>query len=198
MTTSEPQSAPLPPSPAAPESETQSSLSARVITGAIVVIVLNVLYQVATSAEYRAETEWSFRALTVVVTAGLIAATVEPRVTGHILAVLFGVSSLLGGVVAGIKGSVPVPLILVLTVMGAGSLWMTVSSFRTQSRAAWAFLSATLGVMGVCTLFGAPKVRTILEVSMWTALMIPGLLTVACIAMGMIGDQYRDRVTPRR
>jgi hypothetical protein len=175
----------------------QSSLSARVITGGAVVVALFGLFRFASTAEYRAEAQTAFLTMTLFVTAMMIAATVAPRIVGHALSAIFGVFAFVGGALT-MRGSLPFLLALVLMVTGVIVLTTTFRSYQARSRVAWAFLSSTLGVMAVCTLFGAPKVRNILESTMWHALMLPGLLTVACVALAMVSDEYRDRVTPRR
>jgi hypothetical protein len=69
------------------------------------------------------------------------------------------------------------------------------------SRAAWAYLVALCGVMGLVLFFGAPKVRNLLGVGLWTAMILPGLLTVATTALVMVRGDYDlepKPVTPSR
>jgi hypothetical protein len=190
---------PQDPSPPAPE-PSQSSLSSRSITGLVVVVMLGILFRVATKASYRAEAQTSFLVFVAVVTALMIVATEWPRITGHVLAALFGLTWFVNGIGTLLLGwgHLPLLLSLVLLVTGGSVLWMCLRSFTERSRPAWAFLASTLGVMAVCTLFGAPKVRNILDTTMWYALILPGILGVATVALGMIGQDYREGATPRR
>jgi hypothetical protein len=134
--------------------------------------------------------------LIVLVVGSLVAATSRPNQVAHALAGLFGVAALLAGF-GSFTGSLPITLSLVLVGIGVLTLFLTYHSAH-RSRAAWAFLAALLAVMAVCTLFGAPKIRTLLGVNMWIALLAPGLLSVACTAFGMIADEYRETLSPRR
>jgi hypothetical protein len=59
------------------------------------------------------------------------------------------------------------------------------------SRGAWAFLTAMCYVLAVVLLFGAPKVRAQIDIGLWTAMLIPGLLVVAGVGMTMIRRNYR-------
>jgi hypothetical protein len=43
------------------------------------------------------------------------------------------------------------------------------------------------------TFFGAPKIRHVLDIGLWHALIIPALMIVATIALGMVRDEYRGR-----
>jgi hypothetical protein len=166
--------------------------------GAVVAVGLLALFLMFTEPAYRGEALPSFIGMIVIVTGALIAATAWPRATGHLLAGLFGLASLLTGLFTITGSAIPFALALVLVIMGAGGLIMTLQSYQRRSRPAWAFLAALLGVMGVCTLFGAPKIRNLIGTTMWIALTIPGLLTVTCVALGMIANDYREKLTPRR
>jgi hypothetical protein len=161
------------------------------LIGGSVAAVLIAMFWIATTPAYRAHTLGSFIALVVIVTGALLAAMARPRLVGHVLSGGFGLASLLAGVMS-LTGSLPPLLALVLVVMGAFTLLLTAQSLTRRSRAAWAFLSAVLAVMAVCTLFGAPKIHTLLGVNMWIALMVPGLLAVATAALGMVADDYRE------
>ncbi|MBK7536434.1 MAG: hypothetical protein IPI49_13905 [Myxococcales bacterium] len=175
----------------------ETTLSSWAIVLAIAVIALNGLFQVASPPEYREQARISFLIFTVLVGGALFAAAARPRLVGHALAGGMGLAAL-GAGLANLASTLPFLLALVLVVIGLAMLWMAYRSLTTNSRLSWAFLAALLGVLAVCTLFGAPKIRNLLHVSMWTALLLPGLSTVATIALSMISEDYRVRVTPRR
>lgn len=186
MPPSEPSSKP----PAAAD-QTVHPLVVPAVIGGSVAAVLIAMFWIATTPAYRAHTLGSFIALVVIVTGTLLAAMAKPRLVGHLLAGAFGLASLIAGLTS-LTGSLPGLLSMVLVVMGIFVLLFTVQSIKRRSRAAWAFLAAVLAVMTVCTLFGAPKIHSLLGVNMWIALMVPGLLAVATAALGMVADDYRE------
>jgi hypothetical protein len=65
------------------------------------------------------------------------------------------------------------------------------------SRVAWSFLTALMTVMGIVTLFGAPKVRNLLHIGLWYAIAIPGVLAVGVVALGLIRRDYRGSVSQK-
>lgn len=112
------------------------------------------------------------------------------QVTGHGLAAVMGLASLVGGIAAFAKGLPPVMAVTMLFV-GALLPWLTWKSLH-HSRAAWSFLIATVAVFGAVCLFGAPKIRHVLGVDLGVALLIP-FVQVACVVMlSMLRDDYRD------
>lgn len=187
------------PSAASSADDTVHPLVLPAVIAGVAAVVLVALFWSTTTAEYRSHTLGSFLAMVVIVIGALLGAMAKPRDVGHGLAALFGLASL-GAGLASFSGSLPTLLSLVLITMGAFALPMAYQSYAKRSRPAWAFLAAILGVMGVCTLFGAPKVRSLLDVNMWIALMVPGLLAVATAALGMVAGDYRETrsITPRR
>ena len=120
------------------------------------------------------------------------AASMAPRLIGHGLAVGIGVASLVGGV-AGLTSHLPVVMATTLVVAGVLLHVLAVSSLK-HSRSAWAFLISMLAVLATVTFFGAPKIRHVLHIGLWHALVIPGLMAVAVIALAMVRDEYKDRV----
>ena len=60
------------------------------------------------------------------------------------------------------------------------------------SRVAWSFLIALMTVMGIVTLFGAPKVRNLLDIGLWYAIIIPGVLAVGVVALALVRRDYRE------
>jgi predicted permease len=62
-----------------------------------------------------------------------------------------------------------------------------------HSRPAWAFLIALVAVFGTVDFFGAPKIRALLHVGLWHAMILPGLQIVCVMALAMVRGEYRDR-----
>jgi hypothetical protein len=134
-------------------------------------------------------TQIAFGIFTLLVAFGGIAATYIPRWFGHALAATFGtlaficaVFAILGGFPGALSGA-----LLVLGVAMPALAWLSLKG----NRAAWAFLTVICGVLGVCLLFGAPKVRSIFGVGLWSAMILPGLLAVTTIALGALRHQYQ-------
>ncbi len=115
-------------------------------------------------------------------------AVLAPREVGHVLAIIIGVAAMVGGFAAFVRGMPPV---LPLTLCFSGVLMevLVLYSWQQKSRAAWSFLTAICAVLFICMFFGAPKVKGLLGVGIWTALIVPGLLAAATIALSVI---YRD------
>lgn len=133
----------------------------------------------------------AFAVFTGAVGAAIIAASFHPRVIGHVIAVTLGLISIAASVAAFNRGMTPV---LPTTLFLIGLLLPTLAffSFQLRSRAAWSFLTALCGVYGTVLLFGAPKVRGLLDIGLWTALIVPGLLWVATGALAMLRPDYRE------
>ena len=129
-----------------------------------------------------------FAIFTIVVGAGAIAASARPRAIAHGIPVLAGVGSLLAVPFAA-KISVVLAAMLLLV---SAAFELLVVHARRRSRAAWACLSALCAVYGVVLFFGAPKVRGLVGVGMWIALIAPGLLWVATAALRKIRGDYQD------
>ena len=119
-----------------------------------------------------------------------IISTLAPREIGHGIAGLAGLGSLYAAYGA-FSHEMPGVLTAALVVLGVAFPLLVWRSLA-RSRAAWAALTSLCSVYATVLLFGAPKVRGILGVGLWTALIIPGLLAVATVAMTMIRDDYRD------
>lgn len=132
----------------------------------------------------------AFATLSLVIAAMAYGAALAPRLIGHGLAVAMGVGSLVGGIASLAKGLPPVMgvTMLVLGVLMPVVTWKSLQHVRS----AWAFLIALVAVFGAVTFFGAPKVRHLLGIGLWNALIIPGLLIVSVIALSMVRDEYRD------
>jgi hypothetical protein len=127
-----------------------------------------------------------FAIFTVVVGGAAIAAAAYPRAVAHGIAALAGVASIIAAPFALKIGFV---LATVLLLVGF-AFEILVRYSRRQSRAAWAYLASLCAVYGVVMLFGAPKVRGLVGVGMWIALIAPGLLGVATAALSLIRADY--------
>lgn len=118
-------------------------------------------------------------------------AVFQPRVTGHVIAIGFGVAY----VIAAIYGlSTEMPGVLVVTWMLGGGLLAALGwrSFFQRSRAAWSIIVAICGVFALCELFGAPKIARGLDISLWLAMVAPALKVVATVALVSLRDEYPD------
>jgi hypothetical protein len=137
-------------------------------------------------------TRIAFAISTILVGMSAFAAAYEPRLIGHAFGFLLSVASFVGGIAAFI-GHLPPVLGITMLIVGVITGILAFQSMR-GSRVAWSFLTSLMTVMGVVTLFGAPKVRALLHIGLWYAIMIPGVLAVGVVALGMIRRDYRDSV----
>jgi len=137
------------------------------------------------------QVRFAFGCLALAVAAASIGISFSPRIIGHAVCGLLGLWSVIAGILALARGLTPV-LGVSFTVGGGVMIALAYFSFVNRSRAAWAFLTAMCVVFGLAELFGAPKTAIQLGVSLWTALIFPGLYTVLAIGMFMIRDEYRD------
>ncbi len=119
-----------------------------------------------------------------------VIAALQPMWIGHGIAAATAVAALVGGVSAASHDITPVlPASLIVTgVVLAVLIWKSLEKVR----GAWAFLIGMTSVLSAVLLFGATKVRGVLGVGLWTALIIPGLLAVATMALSMTRDDYRE------
>jgi hypothetical protein len=131
-----------------------------------------------------------FAGVSGVVAAIAFIAGLARRVIGHALAALLGATNLGFGILA-FTHNQPAALTATLVVTGLVVPALAHFSYR-RSRAAWAFLVALCGVLAVVGLFGAPKIRGALDVSLWTTMIFPGLYVVACATLTVLRDDYVD------
>ena len=123
-------------------------------------------------------------------------ASLARRTIGHLLAAVLGVGNLVFGVLA-ITHSQPGALSATLLVSGCVVPALAYFSYR-RSRAAWAFLVALCGVFAVVGLFGAPTISRVLDYSLWTTMIFPGLYVVACATLALLRDDYVEAAAARR
>lgn len=180
-------------------SRKQSLQMAGVVAGSAV--ALNALFWVMSSMYFTDKPKLAhvdvgavrsaFAAMSFVIAAATYAAGFAPRMIGHGIAVLIGVASLIGGV-AGLMSALP--NVLGVTLLACGVLLPLLAVYSLKlSRPAWAFLLTTLAVLATVTFFGAPKIRHMLDISLWFALIIPGLQIVAVVALSMVRGEYHAR-----
>jgi hypothetical protein len=137
-----------------------------------------------------------FAAMSGVVAAVAFIASLARHGIGHLLAAALGAVNLVFGVLA-LTHSQPGALSATLLVTGLVVPALAYLSHR-RSRAAWAFLVALCGVFAVVGLFGAPKISRVLEVSLWTTMIFPGLYVVACATLALLRDDYVESADTRR
>lgn len=132
-----------------------------------------------------------FAAVSGAIAAASFFARLSPRVVAPVLAALLGVTNVGFGVAAllsHLSGA------LAATLLVAGILMPVLAwSSHRRSRAAWAFLGTMCGVLAFFSLFFAPKLRGMLDISMWTAMILPGLYVVAAAAFFLLRNDYVDR-----
>jgi hypothetical protein len=130
-----------------------------------------------------------FALMSLLVAVAAFAASLAPRLIGHVAAVVLGLAALFAGYES-ITHDMPTVMTAVLIVVGV--LLPTLAHFSWRgSRAAWAFMMAIVLVFGMVTFFGAPKARNALDVGFWTAMILPGVQFVALTALAMLRGEYR-------
>ena len=147
------------------------------------------MYGVATT-DHITGVRLTFGVFTGIVGLATVAATVAPRWVGHGIAAITGVAAIVAGIGA---ASVGMTAVLPASLLVAGLVFpVLVWKSLQRVRGAWAFLIGMCAVFATVLLFGATKVRGALGVGLWTALIIPGVLTVGTVALAMLRDDYRD------
>lgn len=132
---------------------------------------------------------FAFGILSFIVAGMAYVAALAPRLIGHLLAAAMALSALVGGVAALGKGMPPV---MGSTMLLVGIITIPLVYLSLQhSRAAWSFLIAMVAVFGGVDFFGAPKVRTLLGVGLWTAMILPSLQVVTVIALSSLRRDYQ-------
>jgi hypothetical protein len=144
------------------------------------------------SADQAAHVRAVFALTSGVVGAVNFAIALHRRLLGHVVAALLGAVNFVAGVATWMHGGASGALITTLLITGAALPVLAWHSYH-RSRAAWAFLGALCSVLAVASLFGAPKIRGALDVSLWTTMVIPGLYIVAAVASHLLRDDYVDR-----
>ena len=120
----------------------------------------------------------------------------EARAAGHLIGAAAGVASFGGGAMA-LMHDMPPVLGVTMLIIGAALAVLALFSFQNYSRMAWSFLNAIMVVMGLVTLFGAPKVRSILGIPLGAALIIPVVLVLGVVALSLVAQDYRGTLSQK-
>ena len=108
---------------------------------------------------------------------------------GHGIPAALGVASIVAAVSAW-QGGLQSTLVISLLVVGAALPGLTWLSLK-RNRAGWAFLIALAVVLGIMTLFGAPKIRNLVGIPLAAALVIPAAFAVAAFCLSALGHRYK-------
>ncbi|MGN6104937.1 MAG: hypothetical protein ACTHU0_07530 [Kofleriaceae bacterium] len=133
----------------------------------------------------------AFGVLSLVLVFGAVGVAAAPRALGHALAGATAATSVIAAIFA-LTSGMPIVFgvtLLVLGVVMAPMVWHSLAG----SRAAWASLIAICGVLAVVLVFGAPKVRNLFGIGLWSAMILPGVLGTAAAALGALGERYRGQ-----
>ncbi|MGE0397790.1 MAG: hypothetical protein AB7T06_13800 [Kofleriaceae bacterium] len=114
-----------------------------------------------------------------------------PRLLAHALAGIVAIAALVGAGAAFNKDYHPV-LGVALGLIGVLLIVLVYLSLQSKSRPAWSFLVATCAVGALVTLFGATKIRNATDVSLYYALILPGILIVATVMLINLADDYAE------
>ncbi len=137
-------------------------------------------------------TRIAFAATTLVASQLAAAAWVKPRWIAYPLTGLLSLTAIIGGFAsfaAGFHGVLGTTLVL-LGLIGLVLLWR---AHTAGSRAAWAFVASSCGVLSVITLFGSTKIRNAFGVGLWDVMILPLLFAIATVALVRLGGAFRDR-----
>ncbi len=181
-----------------PVTRKQSLKMAGVIAGTAV--GMNTLFWVLLGFYYKDKPELAtnltsiklaFAILTALVAIMAYLAGFAPRFVGHLIGFKAGIASLAAGFAA-LGSTIPGVVAATLIITGVVLPVLTWRSWK-HSRAAWAFLIAILAVLATVTFFGAPKLRHVLGIGLWYALIIPAFGVVGVIALSMVRSEYREQ-----
>ncbi|HEY1556859.1 MAG TPA: hypothetical protein VGF94_18615 [Kofleriaceae bacterium] len=112
---------------------------------------------------------------------------------GHVLAILIGGAALLAGAETMLHD---LPSVMTATLVLAGSLLPVLAWLSMRgSRASWSFTIAITAVLGVMTLFGAPKVCNLIHIPLAVAAIAPVLCILAVTMLSTLGPDYRGAGT---
>jgi hypothetical protein len=183
---------------AAPRTTTQQAMrAALVIVGALVsfngaFFGISSIYfsDHPTDAATMLKVRGAFAIMTAIVAVATFGAALAPRIIAHALSVVQGLALLVGGYFS-LARDLPVVLGVTQLVLGLLLPTLAYASWR-HSRVSWSFLISALVVLAIVDFFGAPKVRVVLGVGLWTAMILPGLQVVTVIALSMVRGEYRE------
>ncbi|MEZ4367677.1 MAG: hypothetical protein R2939_15585 [Kofleriaceae bacterium] len=124
-----------------------------------------------------------FAAFAIVGAGTIAAAQAWSRQAAIALVGALGVANLVAAASGWRAEAVPPLLVATLLVVAALLAWWGIAFARRGDRAAWAGLVAVCGVFALVTFFGAPKVASLLGVSIWGALIAPATYLAAMMAL---------------
>lgn len=132
----------------------------------------------------------SFLVFSLVVGAAATAGTTMPRAVGHALGAAAGLACVAAAFAV---FSSDLSVVLGATLLALGVIF-PIAAHRSWhgSRAAWAMIVSLAGTLGLITMFAAPTLGRMFGISMWQAMILPGLLAVAAMALFLIQDRYRE------
>lgn len=136
-------------------------------------------------------TRMSFLVFSVAVGVAAIAASSAARLVGHAITLATAALSIVAAFTV-LMSDLPGVLGVVLLFLGALLPFAAHASWR-GSRAAWATLVSITSVLGLITMFAAPKLARMFELSMWNTMILPGVLAVGATSLLVIHEHYRDR-----
>lgn len=134
----------------------------------------------------------TFVVLCAVLAVAAFAASIWTRIVGHGLPVLLAVVYLVAGF-ASFASDAPTVVGITLVVAGVLMPVLAWSSYDRRTRSAWSFLVAMCGAFAAVTFFGSPKLRSALDIGLWTAMILPGLNIVAVVALLVRRGDYVER-----
>ena len=109
---------------------------------------------------------------------------------GHSLMAVLGALAL-AAAIGSLQAGMQLTLVISLLVVGGVLPWLVWLSLK-GNRPAWAFLISLAIVLGIMTLFGAPKVRNLVEIPLGVALLLPAAFAVAAFCLSALGDRYKS------
>jgi len=198
---------------AMPTAESKASTAQIVISCAIAFVVLNVFFYFMSTGYFDShrslgagaaagaissytpaqmtQVRVAFGVFTAVMAGATIIGWLRPSQVGHAIASLFGAFYLVASIPAFARGA-PAVLGVAWLVSGILLLALAWQSYRKRSRASWAMLVAMCGVLAMAEVFGAPKLARAVDVTLWLAMILPGLKLVALIALTSVREDYLE------
>jgi len=132
----------------------------------------------------------AFAAFSGLTALGACAAVYFPRLVAHGIPLAASLAAFIAAA-AGYSKGLHIVLPVALLVVGLLLPLLVWKSYE-KNRAGWAFLSGMVAILAVVMLFGSTKVRNVVGIGLWYAMIVPGLLAVGTAALAMIRRSYRD------
>lgn len=134
---------------------------------------------------------WAFIKMIGITSVLAIATAWAPKIISHLLAITFGIISLVASYYGFSKG-LPVALPVGLLIAGMLMPVLAAVSWIRGARAPWAFLTASAFTLAFVLIFAAPKVKVAANINLWTAMGLPALLLVMGAGLVAIAPRYRN------